>query len=248
MLGSFQIAKFNGIPIRLNVTLLIVAAMLVANLGWIGIPAGILLFGSVLLHELGHALVAQRYGITIAGIDLHLLGGVALMAEPPKNAKQELWIAAAGPAVSLVLGLSFLLLTWVTGAGLAMGSLGWADLPAYLAAVNIGMAIFNMVPALPMDGGRIFRALMAGRWGSLRATQIAARVSRAFGTAFVLGGLFYGNWSIALIGGMLFLMVSREERVAEAMEARRNALAQIQARPEIFVDQLGRRYIVINGR
>src|SRR5688500_2426691 len=100
MFGSIKIADIRGIPIRVHFTLLIVFLMLVLELGVLGFPAGILLFASVLAHELGHAVVAQRYGIGIAGIDLHLLGGTALMRGSPSEPKQEIAIALAGPAVS----------------------------------------------------------------------------------------------------------------------------------------------------
>ena len=228
MLGSLRIAEVRGIPVRLNVTLLVVFGLLVVRFGWVGVPAGVLLFGSVLLHELGHAVVAQRFGIRIAGIDLHLLGGVALMAEPPKNARQEIWIAAAGPAVSLLLAVLFGGLAVLTGSGLGIaGELRPIDLLAYAGAVNLGMALFNLLPALPMDGGRIFRAALAGRLGHLRATDLAATVSRGFAVLFVVAALYYGAWSLLLIGGFLFLLVGREQQVARMQEMMRRHRADV---------------------
>jgi Zn-dependent protease len=180
-----------------------------------GIPAGIILFGSVLLHELGHSVVAQRYGIRIASIELHLLGGMAMMTEMPRTPKQEIRIAAAGPLVSFLLGGAFLLLALGTGASFELVAPRAVDLLAYAAAVNLAMGIFNLVPALPMDGGRIFRAVLQQRLGRLRATRTAATVSRAFGWIFIIVGVFYGPISLAFVGGLLFLMVRAEERFAE---------------------------------
>ncbi|MCB9650356.1 MAG: site-2 protease family protein [Deltaproteobacteria bacterium] len=217
MFTALKIADIRGIPIRLHISLLAVVALLFVRLGWLGFPAAVILFGSVLLHELGHSVVAQRFGIRIAGIDLHILGGLARMTRPPETPKQELLIAAAGPAVSLALAGLMGVLASLTGAHLSLGALRTIDLLAYGAALNLAMGVFNLVPALPMDGGRIFRALLAPRMGHLKATTVAAWVSRAFAVLFVLVGVVKGMWSLALIGGMLFLMVAQEERVAQVM-------------------------------
>src|SRR5687768_3342794 len=116
MVGSIKIAAVRGIPIRVHFTLLIVFFMLILELGILGLPAGFLLFSSVLAHELGHAFVAQHYGIGIAGIDLHLLGGTAMMRGTPAQPKQEIAIAIAGPAVSLALAIVFGVLSPLVGA------------------------------------------------------------------------------------------------------------------------------------
>lgn len=242
MLGSIQVATIRGIPIRLHVTLLATLGVLVLLLGWrFGVPAAIALFGSVLLHELGHSVVAQAYGIRIAAIHLHVFGGMAMMTEPPKNPREELKIAAAGPLVSLAIaailfgllslssvvphGLGDLLaLGWRPFSGLARPTL--VSLGAWAMAVNLGMFLFNLVPALPMDGGRILRALLATRLGALRATHIAAGVSRVIALVFIVEGLFTGTWSLPIIGVLLFVMVANEERVAEVQEALRQRAEQ----------------------
>lgn len=262
MLGSLKVASIRGIPIRLHFTLLAMVVLLVVQFGWLGIPAGILLFGSVLLHELGHALLAQRYGIGIQGIDLHLLGGMALMTEPPRNPRQEMVIAAAGPAVSFLLGFLFLGLTLATGASLSLAAPAPVDLFAYGAALNLMMGVFNLLPALPMDGGRIFRAALSMKFGSLEATNIAAWVSRAFAVVFVALGLFLQAWSLALIGVVLFVLVANEQRVARLQERLRAERAVFEPSPfgpvidvgeapsgsvtrEEFLDPYGRRYVVV---
>lgn len=257
MFGSLRIATIRGIPIRLHVTLLATFAILILKLGALGIPAGILLFGSVLLHELGHSLVAQRCGIRIAGIDLHVMGGMALMTRPPRTWKEEIAIAAAGPLVSLALGFVLTLLSFATTGYALVEPTRVEHLITYTALVNTAMAIFNMIPALPMDGGRIFRALLSAKLGPMRATRVAAWVSRAFAIVFIAVGVVQGAWSLLMIGGLLLLMVGNEERVAEAQEALRvKVLDPFDLSPvpfadagretrEEFVDSYGRRYVVI---
>jgi Zn-dependent protease len=235
-MGSFRIATIRGIPIRIHFTLIAMFALLVGTFGWMGVPAGILLFGSVLLHELGHSIVAQYHRIPITSITLHLMGGMALMARPPSSAKQEIEIAAAGPLVSLVLGLLFVAGVYIFGGDL---SVEHPSLIAYGALVNLGMFVFNLIPALPMDGGRIFRAALSSKLGVLRATRIAATVTRVFAALFMVVGLYTRAWSLLIIGALLLFMVSHEERVAEAQESMKNETR------ELFIDPYGRRYIVI---
>lgn len=244
-----------------------------------GIAAGIITFSSVLLHELGHALVAQKFGIRIASIDLHVLGGMALMTRSPERPRDEVLIAAAGPIVSLVLGLSIgFVLTFLGSWPAAEDIFGEPTLIgvlAYAALVNLGMAIFNLVPALPMDGGRIFRAALASRLGPVPATRIAAWVSRGFGVCFILLGVTQDALSPMLIGVMLFMMVKNEERLVRMQEAMRARAAMgwrgafpgfasrgrgfagegpvvdgatgevIRETREEFVDPFGRRYVVV---
>ncbi len=212
---SMHIATVRGIPIRLHVTLVLVFVLLVAQLGPFGVPAGVLLFGSVLLHELGHAVVAQRFGIPIARIDLHLLGGMAMMTRSPNTPGEEVKIAAAGPAVSLALAVVFGASSALIGGAPNLPPAGPGDLLAYAAVVNLGIGLFNLVPALPMDGGRIFRAALTARLGDLRATRVAATVSRVFGGLFVAAALYLGSLSLGLIGLFLFVLVGHEERLAQ---------------------------------
>jgi Zn-dependent protease/CBS domain-containing protein len=163
-------------------------------------------FGSLLLHELGHAVVARRFGVRIMAITLFLFGGVAELENEPPSAKAELWIAAAGPATSVVLGFAFWI---VSGIFEATGmSAGLTLVLVYLATINVILAIFNMVPAFPMDGGRILRAYLWHRNGDvLKATRTAAQSGTFFGYALMglgvlvvlQGGGLAGFWYI-LIG------------------------------------------------
>ena len=200
----FRIGSAFGIPIQLDLTFLLVlplfawiigtqieqtADLLNRSLGtgldpalltdgslvWVlGIVAAVGLFTGVVLHELGHSLVAIRYGFPIESITLWLFGGVAQLTEMPEDWKQELAIAVAGPIVSVVLGgLSYLVFavlpptqsTVVEAARFVF---------AYLALMNVALAIFNMLPGFPMDGGRVLRALLARTRPYARATTIAA--------------------------------------------------------------------------
>lgn len=251
MFGSMTVARIRGIPVRLHVTLLAMCVISVVRFGWLGVPAAVVLFGSVLLHELGHALVAQRFGIGIASIDLHLLGGMALMKSMPRRPSHEALIAAAGPAVSMVLAALTGLLAIAFDARLDLGMPRPIDLLAYAAAVNLGMALFNLIPALPLDGGRIFRALLSSRLGNLKATNIAAWISRGFGLIFIAVGFYAQAWSLLLIGGLLFLMVRYEERLALVREtwgphgSFQPAMSPLHETREEYVDAHGRRYVVL---
>jgi Zn-dependent protease/CBS domain-containing protein len=221
---GIRIGSAFGIPIRLDITFLIVLPLFAWLIGsdvamltefvsgtlgrdlsaegltngstqWIiGAAAAIGLFAGVLLHEFGHSLVAMRFGYEIDSITLWLFGGVARFTEIPENWKQELLIAVAGPVVSVALGVityvAFLVVPASQGAVLFV--LG------YLAVTNVALAVFNMLPGFPMDGGRVLRALLARTRPHARATQIAAEVGKVF--AFLLGifGLFTNLFLVAL--------------------------------------------------
>ena len=153
----------------------------------LGLLSALLLFASILLHELGHSLVARRNGVEIEEIDLWLLGGVARMAGYPKTAGAELRFAIAGPAVTLVIAAVF-----VRDRAALPGSLPAAlrAIVEYQAFVNLAILAFNLLPAFPLDGGRVARALIWGRIGDIeRATEIAASIGRGFGYAMIALGL-----------------------------------------------------------
>src|SRR5262245_34690680 len=152
-----------------------------------------LVFGSVLLHELGHALVARQLGVHVAGIELSFFGGAAKMVELPRTANHEVLIAAAGPAVSLMLG----------GLGLGLGTVTDVSLLSWLGWVNFVIAGFNLIPALPMDGGRILRALLSRRMDFVRATDVSVTVARVVAIAFGIVGLFGGPFQLLLLAPFL---------------------------------------------
>jgi Zn-dependent protease len=223
---SIPLFKLFGFPIRLDPSWFIVAIMLVWSLSsfffpqaypelsaatywWMGILAALGVFASIVLHEIGHSVVARRYGISIKGITLFIFGGVAELEDEPASAKAEFLVAIAGPLVSLVLAGVFIgLATLMQGAQALMPAVG---VLAYLGTINTIVVIFNLIPAFPLDGGRVLRAGLWRAWGSLRkATRITSRIGSGFGfffiglgvVSFFMGDIVGGIW-LALIG--LFL-------------------------------------------
>jgi len=175
----------------------------------------IMLFVSVLLHELGHSVVALSYKIPVRRINLFLFGGVSEIGAEAPSPKAELLIAAAGPMVSLILGFVFFLLE-----GLTRDVAPLFGLIKYLAYINFALFFFNLIPGFPLDGGRVFRAIVWGITHNMRrATLIAANVGRLFGFLFImfgvwqmLGGNFGGGIWIAFIGWFLENAASTEAR------------------------------------
>ncbi len=186
---AWSIGRMAGIPVRLHGSLLLFLPVL----AWTSVPAGTglvgmswgciyaaALFGSIVLHELGHSLVARRQGAVILDILLLPIGGMARIAGMSTRPRDEFLVAAAGPAVSLALGavgwfsapFLFVINPWV---GIVADGLG---------RTNFMLGLFNLVPAYPMDGGRIFRALLSPRLGAVRATRIAATVARVVAVLF----------------------------------------------------------------
>ena len=171
-------------------------------------------FGSLLLHELAHSVVARSYGVRILGITLFMFGGVAELESEVPSAKAEFWIAVAGPAMSVALVVVF----WIAGllSQVVLGSDALAVVLAYLATINLILAVFNMVPAFPLDGGRVLRAYLWNRHGDvLKATRTAARAGTAFGymltligvLAILQGAATAGLWYILI--GFFVLAASR---------------------------------------
>jgi Zn-dependent protease/predicted transcriptional regulator len=170
-----------------------------------GVTAALGLFASIVLHELGHSLVARRYNVPILGITLFIFGGVAQMGREPDRPWAEFAIAIAGPIASFLVALAcWLLLRAAVAVGLGLPIAG---VLAYLASINVFLAVFNLVPAFPLDGGRIFRALLWAWKGSLRwATRVASIVGGSFGILLVAFGVWRvltgdftgGMWSVLL--------------------------------------------------
>ena len=211
---SLPLGRIAGIDIRLHLTFFLLflwvasvvlgqggsAATVIAESAFV-----VLVFGCVLLHELGHALAARVYGIKTRDIVLLPIGGVARLEDIPEKPSQELVVVAAGPAVNAVLAVGALALLPFFGGSLSVSLFEGALLPR-LALVNVAMVVFNLIPAFPMDGGRILRALLAFRLERTQATRIAGRVGRGFALLFALFGLF-ANPILVLIA--LFHLVRR---------------------------------------
>jgi len=205
VLRPYRIGRLFGIPLEVNVSFLALLALVLFTMGGlVGVFVTLAVFASVVLHELGHALLARRLGVPVTGIELSFFGGAAKLAGQPRSAGDEIAIAAAGPAVSFVLA----------GVAHAGALLSGAHLLGLLASVNLVIGLFNLIPALPMDGGRILRALLSRRLGFLRATEVAVKVARVLSVAFVIGGLALGAYSLAVIGVVVWMMGSTELRMA----------------------------------
>jgi Zn-dependent protease/CBS domain-containing protein len=180
-----------------------------------GVIAALGLFGSIILHELGHATVARRYGLPIRRITLFIFGGVAEMEAEPQRPAAEFWVAIAGPIVSFLVGLVFwLLLQGTAGAGAGVSVAG---VLGYLATINIILAVFNLVPAFPLDGGRILRAALWYWKGSLRwATRVSSTIGGAFGILLIVLGVYrvlIGDF----VGGMWWFLIGLFVRFAAQM-------------------------------
>ena len=171
----------------------------------IGVVTALLFFGSLLLHELAHCIVAERNGMTIRKITLFLLGGVSDFEDEPKDATVELNVAAAGPLTSLAIAAIFFVL-WFISAVAKLSAIVQAPV-FYLALVNLIMAVFNFIPAYPMDGGRMLRALLWRRNGDIvRSTKIATDVGQAFATIIMALGIF-SMFFIDLLSGIWTLII-----------------------------------------
>lgn len=207
LLKSWRLGTFFGFPVDVNLSFgLLLGLVFVAFGGLAGVALVCLAFASIVVHELGHALVARRLGVRVSGIELSFFGGAAKMVELPRTANDELAIAAAGPAVSLAIG----------GAGILLAGLTHLGLFAWLGWTNLILAAFNLIPALPMDGGRILRALLTRKMDFVRATDIAVRVSRVTAIAFGVLGLL-GAWELLFLAPYLWILASRERLLARIM-------------------------------
>jgi Zn-dependent protease len=230
--SAISLGRILGIPIGLDYSWFLIFGLLTWSLAtsyfpkefknwpvteyWIvGAVTAILLFVSVLIHELGHSVVALRYKIPVRSITLFLFGGVAQIGAEPPSAISEFWIAIAGPVTSFALALLFSVLRPLVGAIAPLLAIA-----EYLAYINGALALFNLIPGFPLDGGRVFRAIVWGSTHSLqRATLIAANVGRFIAYMFIAWGvwqIFTGNFGnglwIAFIGWFLESAASSQIR------------------------------------
>jgi Zn-dependent protease len=225
MRWSLKLGKIAGIRIYLHWTFLILPLWVFFNdLGkGLGLPGAvqsvlfvIALFGCIVLHELGHALAARRYGIPTRDITLLPIGGVARMERMPREPRQELWVAIAGPLVNVgiaavlllaLVALQFVPARFVASQAAFLVPLLWA---------NLFLLVFNLLPAFPMDGGRVLRALLAQRLDYIRATRIAARVGQVMSILFVIAGFtVLKNPMLMLIGVFIFFGARNEAHIVE---------------------------------
>jgi len=227
MSWSFRIARIAGTDVKVHITFLLLLAWIGlshyrlggAEAAWQGVLFCVLLFTCVLLHEFGHVLAARRYGIPTPDITLLPIGGVARLQRMPDQPGQELVVALAGPAVNVVIAAALYLLLGRPAEPDDVVQVEDPDrgLLARLVAVNVALVVFNLIPAFPMDGGRVLRALLAMRMGYARATQIAANVGQAL--AFVFGFLgLLSNPMLIFIAIFIYLGAGAEATQAQIRE------------------------------
>lgn len=231
MTGSLQIAKIFGIPVFLHWSFgLLFVYVLFSGLSrdlnapqiiWFQLLT-LATFCCVLLHEFGHALTARRYGVPTRDIVLYPIGGVARLEYMPQKPMQELVVAIAGPLVNIAIAILLSPVFYYAVSGIQergfpanesdfIGDYFWF-LPMLL-IINVGLAIFNLIPAFPMDGGRVFRALLSSKLGRRKATRIATLL----GQVLAVGMVVFGIWdteqiSFVLIGVFIFIAAARENR------------------------------------
>jgi Zn-dependent protease len=212
--NSILLGRVSGIPIRAHILLLIALPLFMT---WfitpnplMGLVGAIGLFTSVALHELGHSIVAQRKGSHIQEIVLYPFGGAAKMSNIPSKPVDEIQVALAGPAVSLLLGIAG---TFI-GIRILLNQPEGAPYPLslQLGVLNIVLFIFNLFPVFPMDGGRVLRALLATKKSRVDATRIAVTVGKYFCAFFVVYGLWQTNLLLAFIGGYIYFAGQAEYR------------------------------------
>ena len=231
MAWSFTIARIFGSEVRIHVTFFLLLLWIgVAHYQQGGMPAAIqgvifilALFACVVAHEFGHALMARRYGIRTPDITLLPIGGLARLERMPEKPVQEIAVALAGPAVNVVIAAVLIL---VLGAGVDADALQALENPTVsflvrLATVNVFLVVFNLIPAFPMDGGRVLRAVLAMRYSRVHATQIAARIGQ--GLAFFFGFLgLMGNPMLIFIAIFVYLAATAEAQQTGLQDVARN--------------------------
>jgi Zn-dependent protease/CBS domain-containing protein len=235
MNSSLELGKIMGIPVRLHWTFLLVILYVAwafasfsqtvygktygfggiepAQLRWLySLLFAVVFFTCVALHELGHSYIAHKNGISIKSITLYFFGGVASMEAIPKNPSLELQMAFAGPAVSGVVGLISVSLAGpaTTFGGAGIGIMLWT-----LGIMNIILMAFNLLPAFPMDGGRLLRAWFATRMPYVKATRRAADIGKIFATLMFLLGLSSLNFMLLFVAFFVYVGASEEEKATE---------------------------------
>ncbi len=222
MRGSLQVGRIGGVPLRIHWTfplLFVLVAAAYARDGGRAIALGLLwivaLFASVTVHEVAHSLVARHRGLKVHDIVLLPLGGVSEIGGLEADANDEIVVAAAGPASSLLLAGALALAGWLTHQALWPPTLFAGSWVARIMWANVLLAGFNLVPGLPLDGGRILQGLLSRRYGEPRATIVAAQIARVLGVLMIAAGFLINIWLI-LIGLFVMLAASGEERASIA--------------------------------
>jgi Zn-dependent protease/CBS domain-containing protein len=234
--GAFKLGRVAGIDLKVHWTFLLLLAYF-AFAGYQGsgsvtnalVTALVIvaLFVCVVLHEYGHSLVAQRLGIEIQDITVLPIGGVARLKSLPEKPWDEVKIAIAGPLVNVVLAPIFFAIALLLGASpldianILQGGNSLGQIFAYLGFINVALVVFNLIPAFPLDGGRVLRGLLATRLGAVRATDVSAAIGQLFAVAFFLIGLLGGNFLLALVAVFIFFGATGESQMVRQHEQTR---------------------------
>ncbi|MBV9105827.1 MAG: site-2 protease family protein [Verrucomicrobia bacterium] len=228
--SSLKIASFFGIEVRIHVTFLLFLAWIWFSSyeleGSSGAVKGVLfiliLFACVLLHEFGHAFAARAFGIRTPDITLYAIGGVARLNRIPDKPWQELIVAIAGPLVNVVIAAVLIFGIHVTAGLQQVEHLESPriEMLAKVASLNVMLVLFNLIPAFPMDGGRVLRALLAMTMPYARATQIAARIGQGLAIVFAIFG-FLGNPILIFIAMFIFVGAQQEASITRANRSSR---------------------------
>jgi len=229
MKWQWKLGNFAGIDVYVHATFLLLIGWVgyshwLENQLWSEVFSGILfiiaLFACVVLHEYGHALTARKYGIKTRDITLYPIGGVARLERMPEKPVEELWVALMGPAVNVVIAAALFTFLYLTNSLVPLSDLTVASgsFLERLMMINISLVLFNLIPAFPMDGGRVLRALLAMRMDYVRATQIAATIGQGMALLFGLIGLF-GNASLLFIAFFIWIGASQEAGMTQMKNA-----------------------------
>ena len=263
MRSNIKLGRIAGIEIGLHYSWFIIAALIAFSLGeqfrhynsdwssaqiWAAaIFTAVMFFVGLLLHELSHSLVAKAYGLKVRAITLFALGGVSQIEEDPKNPSVEFWVAIAGPLASIIVGFACIALAYAAGwrRGTEPHTAATAVL-YYLGEINLVLAVFNLIPGFPLDGGRVLRAIL---WGITkngdRATRMAARVGQVVAFLFILDGIWnffrgagFGGLWIAFIGWFLMDAAKASYAQVEIMSAFRGVrVAEVMSRDCTLVNR-----------
>jgi len=221
MRWSFRIGSLFGIPIKVHFTFILLLIFIALSprkdagtlTGLIGVITVILIFACVLIHELVHSIIAKALKIDVKDIILLPIGGVSSIKDLSKDPNNEIWIAIGGPIISGVLSFIFYFMAKVITPHSSM-DFAHGNLLVTLFWVNLILALFNIIPAFPMDGGRVLRGILARKMDHLRATRIAVSIGRYFAILLFFVGIFY-NWWMALIAVFLYLGGESEARMEQ---------------------------------
>lgn len=233
MRGSFHVATISGIPLKIHWTF----GFLLIYVAWTnsvnGFNPGLILFSilnvlslvvCVILHEFGHALTARRFGVDTRDIIMTPIGGIARLERMPDGRGQEFWVAIAGPAVNFAIAL-LIALGYIIASGNQLFTSGfWLDEEGQLAyfklllLTNLFLGLFNLIPAFPMDGGRILRSLLSLYMSRSKATRIASVAGQAIAVLMFIMGLYFGRYILAMIGVFIFYTARQENLMQQKTE------------------------------